>query len=103
MDVIGSLVCLLYPFTSTSLSSVSIGLFKNLEIFLAHLVSRKAKVFALELAKVVVLTLHPLRNKVHRIVKFFPSNSQLKSTYNMSIPFNPKEESSFRTPLFLNP
>ena len=76
---------LLYPFIEIGLSSISKGVFKNLEIFLAPLVSRRAKAFALELAKAVVLTLHPLQNKVHRIVKLFPPSSQLRSTSNISI------------------
>ena len=66
-----------------------------------HLVLRRAKAFALELAKVVVLTLYLLQDKVYRIVKLFPPNNQLKSTLDISIPFNPKEESSFRVLLFL--
>ena len=66
-----------------------------------HLVLRRAKAFALELAKVVVLTLHPLQDKVYRIVKLFLPNNQLKSTLDISIPFDPKEETFFRVPLFL--
>ena len=63
--------------------------------------SSSAKAFALELAKAVVLTLYLLRDRIHRIVKLFPPNNQLKSTSNMSIFFDPKEETSFRVPLFL--
>jgi hypothetical protein len=91
----------LYPLTGTGLSSVFSDVFKNSEIFLAQLVLRRAKAFALELAKAVVLTLHLLQDKVYRTVKLFLLNNQLKSTFNMSIPFNPKEETSFRVPLFL--
>jgi len=58
------------------------------------------KAFALELARAVVLTLHPLQDRIHGTVKLFPPSSRLKSTLDMSIPFNPKEESSFRVPLF---
>jgi hypothetical protein len=47
----------------------------NLEIFFTHLILRRAKAFALELARVVVVTLYPLRNKVHSIVKLFPPNN----------------------------
>jgi hypothetical protein len=57
-NVIGSLICLLYPLIRTSLSSVSNNVFKNSETFLIHLVSRRAKAFALVLAKVVVVTLY---------------------------------------------
>jgi len=39
--------------------------FKNLEIFLAHLVLKRVKVFTLKLAKAVVLTLHLLQNKIY--------------------------------------
>jgi hypothetical protein len=91
----------LYPLTGTSFSSVSTKVFKNSEIFLAHLASRRAKAFALELAKAVVLTLYLLQDKVHRIVKLFLLNNQLKSTFNMLIPFNPKEETFFKVSLFL--
>ena len=63
---------------------------------------RRVKAFALELAKAVVLTLHLLQNKLHRTVKLFLPNSQLRSTSNMLILYNPKEESSFRVPLFLS-
>ena len=69
----------------------------------AFVVLRRAKAFALELAKAVVLTLHLLRNKLHRTVKLFPPNSQLRLTFNMLILYNPKEESSFRVPLFPSP
>ena len=58
--VIGFPIYPLYPLIGIGLSSVSSGVFKNSEIFLAHLVSRRAKAFALELAKVVVLTLYLL-------------------------------------------
>ena len=100
IDAIGFPIRLLYPLIRIGLSSISSGIFKNFEIFLVHLVSRRAKAFALELAKVVVLTPHLLRDKVYGIVKLFPPNNQLKSTLDISIPFNPKEESSFRVLLF---
>ena len=58
--------------TRIGLSSVSKGVFKNLETFLIYLVLRSIKALALELAKVVVLTLYLLYNKVYRIVKLFP-------------------------------
>ena len=73
--VIGFPIYPLYPLIGIGLSSVSSGVFKNLEIFLVHLVSRRAKAFTLELAKVVVLTLYLLRDKVYRIVKLFPPNN----------------------------
>jgi hypothetical protein len=85
------------------LSNCSKGVFRNSEVFLAHVVSRRAKAFAPESAKAVVLTPHPLRDKVHGIVKLFPPINRLKSTSDMSIPFNPEEESSFRVPLFPTP
>ena len=75
-------------------------MFKNSEIFLVYLVLRKAKAFALELAKAVVLTSNLLQDKVYRIVKLFLSNSQLRLTSNMSILYNSKEESFFRVPCF---
>jgi hypothetical protein len=103
IDAIGFPICLLYLLIRIGLSSISKGVFKNLGIFLVHLVLRRAKAFALELAKVVVLTLYPLYDKVYRIVKLFPPINQLKSTSNISIPSNPKEESSFRGSLFLTP
>jgi hypothetical protein len=49
--------------------------FKNLEIFLAHLALRRAKAFTLELAKAVVLTLHLLQDNVYKTVKLFLPNS----------------------------
>ena len=61
----------LYPLTGTGFSSISKGVFKNSETFLVHLVSRRAKAFALELAKVVVLTLLLFFNSVYSIIKFF--------------------------------
>src|ERR1700736_5548787 len=81
-------------------SNVSKGVFKNSESFSAHLVSRRAKAFAPESAKAVVLTPHPLRDKVHGIVKLFPPSSRLRSTSDMSIFPDPEEESSFRDALF---
>ena len=75
MVVIGFPICPLYPLIGIGLSSVSSSIFKNLEIFLVHLVLRRAKAFTLELAKVVVLTLYLLRDKVYRIVKLFPPNN----------------------------
>jgi hypothetical protein len=64
------------------------------------LVLRRVKAFALELARAVVLTLYLLQDKVQGIVKLFPPINQLKSTFDMSIPFDFKEESFFRVPLF---
>ena len=90
----------LYPFTGTGFSRASKGWFRNSDSFWAHLVSSSAKAFALVLAKAVVVTPHPLQDKIHRIVKLFLSNSQLKLTSNMSICLDPKEETSFRVPLF---
>jgi hypothetical protein len=101
IDVIGLLACLLYPLTGTGLFSVSNRVFKNSEIFLAHLVLRRAKAFALVLANAVVLTLHLLQYKVHEIVKPFLLNNQLRLTSNILILYSPKEESSFRALLFL--
>ena len=101
IDIIGLPYCPLYPLTRMGLSSVSKGVFKNSEIFLAYRVSRRAKALALVLAKVVVLTPHPLHDKVHGIVKLFPPINQLRSTLDMSTPFDPKEETSFRVLLFL--
>jgi hypothetical protein len=46
-------------------------MFKNLDIFFAHLVLKRAKAFTLVLAKVVVVTLHLFCNKVQGIVKLF--------------------------------
>ena len=46
-------------------------MFKNLDIFFAHLVLRRAKAFALVLAKAIVVTLHLFRDKVQGIVKLF--------------------------------
>jgi hypothetical protein len=101
INVIGLPTCLLYPLTGIGLFSVSNRVFKNSEIFLAHLVSRRAKAFALVLANAVVLTLHLLRYKVHEIVKPFLLNNQLRSTSDILILYSPKEESSFRALLFL--
>jgi hypothetical protein len=92
---------LLYLLTRTSLFRVFNKVFKNLEIFLAHLVSRKAKAFALVLVKVVVLTLHLLQNKVYEIVKLLLLSNQLRSTFNMLILYNFEEETSFKVLLFL--
>ena len=77
-------------------------MFKNLKSFLVYLVLRKVKAFTLELAKVVVLTLYLLQNKLYRTIKLFLLNSQLRSTFNILILYNLKEESSFRVPLFLS-
>ena len=44
-----------------------------------------------------------LQDRVHRVVKLFLPSSQLKSTSNMSISSNLKEESSFKVLLFLIP
>ena len=100
IDVMGFLVRPLYPLIGMGVSSFSSGIFKNLEIFWAHLALRRVKAFALELARAVVLTPYLLRDKVQGIVKLFPPINRLKSTSDISIPFNPKEESSFRVPLF---
>jgi hypothetical protein len=78
-------------------------MFKNSETFLTHLILRRVKAFALVLAKVVVVTLHLFQDKVHSIVKLFPPINQLKSTLDMLMPFNPKEETSFKVPLFPTP
>ena len=75
IEVISLPIRPLYPFIGIGLSSISKRVFKNLEIFLAPLVLRRAKAFALELTKAVVLTLHPLQDKVYRIVKLFPPSS----------------------------
>src|SRR5450432_4656964 len=95
VNVISFLICLLYPLTRTGLSSVSNNVFKNSDIFFAHLVLRRAKAFALVLAKVVVVTLHLFRDKVQGIVKLFLLINQLKSTLDKLTLFNPKEETSF--------
>jgi hypothetical protein len=71
INSIGLPICPLYPLIKTVLSSFLNRVFRNLEIFLAHLVLRRVKAFALELAKVVVLTLYLLRDKVQGIVKLF--------------------------------
>ena len=63
--------------------------------------SIKIKAFTLKLAKVEVKTEYLLRNKVQRIVQLFPLISHSKLIYNISILFNPREESSFKVPLFL--
>src|SRR6202022_1889423 len=81
-------------------SNISKRVFKNSKSFLAHLVLKRAKAFAPKLAKVVVLTLHLLQDKVHKIVKLFPPSSRLKSTSDMSIFSDPKKESSFKALLF---
>ena len=90
-----------YPLTRTGFSSISKGVFKNSETFLAHLVSRRAKAFALELAKAVVFTLHPLQDRVYRIVKLFLLINQLRSTSDISILFGFEIESFLKAALFL--
>ena len=75
IEVIGVPDCPLYPLTGMGLSSFSKGVFRNLESFLAHLTLKRVKAFALELASVVVLTSHPLQDKIYRIVKLFLLNS----------------------------
>ena len=65
------------------------------------MVSSSAKAFALVSAKAVVVTLHLLQDKIYKIVKLFPFNSRLKSTFDMSICLDLEEETSFRVPLFL--
>jgi len=69
------LVYLLYPFIRTKCSKVSSSVFRNLASFLAYFVLIKANVFALELAKAVVFTLHLLQDKVQGIVKLFLPNN----------------------------
>src|SRR5277367_3269869 len=100
IDSIGFPICPLYPLMGIGLSSFSNGVFKNLEIFWVHSALRRAKAFALELARAVVLTLYLLQDRIQGIVKLFPPINRLKSTSDISIPFNPKEESSFRVSLF---
>jgi hypothetical protein len=90
----------LYPFIEIGFSKGSKGVFKNLESFTIYLVFNRVKALALVLAKVVVLTLYLLYNNIQQIVKLFPPISQLKSTSNISILSNPKEETSFRVRLF---
>src|SRR5277367_2033495 len=92
-----------YPLTGIGLSSFSNGVFKNLEIFWAHSALRRAKAFAPESARAVVLTPYPLRDRIQGIVRLFPPINRLKSTSDISIPFNPEEESSFRVSLFPTP
>ena len=99
--VIGYPICPLYPQIGIGLGSFSRGAFKKSASFVTHLVSIKAKAFAPKSAKAEVKTWYLLRNKVQGIVQLLPLTSQLRLTYNMSIPFNPKEESSPRVPLFL--
>ena len=60
----------------------------------------KAKAFALKLAKAEVKTYYILRNKVQEIVQLLLLTSQPKLIYNILIPFNPREESYSRLPLF---
>ena len=99
--IIGYPICLLYPWIGIGVSSFSKGVFKKLASFIAYLVLIKVKVFALELAKVEVKTWYLLWNKVQGIVQLLPPISRLRLTYNISIPFNPREESSPKVPLFL--
>jgi hypothetical protein len=101
INVISLLVCLLYPLTEIGLFSAFNRVFKNSEIFLVHLVLRRAKAFALVLANAVVLTLHLLQYKVHKIVKPFLLNNQLRLTSNILILYSLKEESSLKALLFL--
>ena len=101
IDVIGFPARPSYPLTGIGFSKGSRGVFRYSNIFLAHLVSRRAKAFALELAKAAVLILYPLQDKVHNTVKLLLPINQLKSTFDRSTSFHPKEETSFRVPLFL--
>ena len=75
-------------------------MFKNSKSFFALLVLKRAKAFAPKLAKVVVLTLHLLQDKVYRTVKLFLPSSRLRSTSDMLIFPDPEEESSFKDALF---
>src|SRR5277367_248633 len=100
IDSIGFPICPLYPLMGMGLSSFSNGVFKNLEIFWVHSALRRAKAFALELARAVVLMLYLLRDRIQGIVRLFLPINRLKSTSNILIPFDPKEESSFRVALF---
>jgi hypothetical protein len=63
-NVIGVPIFLLYPFIRIEVSKCSRGVFKNLESFTIYIVFSKAKALALVLAKVVVLTLYPLRDNI---------------------------------------
>jgi hypothetical protein len=102
IELISSLMRLLYPFTRIGLSSGSKGVFKNLDISLAHLVSKRAKAFALVLPNTAVLTLLLFLYSIHRIVKFFLLINQLRLTIDKLISFYPKEETSLRVLLFLS-
>src|SRR5271170_6036731 len=103
IDVIGFPARPLYPLTSIDFSRGSKGVFRYSNIFLAHSVSRRAKAFALELAKAEVLILYPLRDRVHNTVKLLLPINRLKSTIDRLTSFHPKEEASLRVPLFLTP
>jgi len=99
--VIGGSIRLLYPRIGIGLGSSLRGAFKKSASFIAHCISIKVKAFALELAKAEVKTWYLLRNKVQGIVQLLLPTSQPRLTYNMLIPFNPREESCSRVPLFL--
>ena len=64
--------------------------------------SRRAKAFALELAKAAVLTLLLFFDSVYRTVKFFLPINQLKSTIDISTFPYPEAETSLRVLLFLS-
>jgi len=96
----GSPIRPLYPRIGIGLGSSLMGAFRKSASFMAYWVSIKVKAFALELAKAEVKTWYLLRNKVQGIVQLLPLTSRPRLTSNMSIPFDPREESSSRVPLF---
>ena len=98
--IIGCPVCLLYPWIGINLGSFSRNTFKKSASFIAYLVSIKAKAFVPELAKAEVKTWYLLQNKVQGIVQLFLLTSRLRLIYNMSIPFNPREEFSLKVLFF---
>jgi hypothetical protein len=99
--IIGCLTHPLYPQIGIGLGRSSIGVFRKSVSFIVYWVSIKVKVFAPESAKAEVKTWYLLRNKVQGIVQLFPLISRPRLIYNILIPFNPREESSFKVPLFL--
>src|ERR1700722_8507531 len=101
MLIIGRPTYPLYPQIEISLGSSSRGAFKKLASFIAHLVLIKVKAFTPKLAKAEVKTWYLLQNKVQGIVQLFPLTSRPRLTSNILIPFNPREEFSFRVSLFL--
>ena len=98
--IIGGPIHPLYPQVEIGLGSSLRSAFKRLASFIAHQVSNKVKVFTLELAKAEVKTWYLLQNKVQGIVQLLLLTSQPRLIYNISIPFNPREESFSRVPLF---